>query len=1262
MSSPLPLAPTEYKPVSKPTPTLSDLASNLPTPEALSELLPREAYLIEDFLGQGGMGAVYKAIQISLNRHVAIKIMPLALGAEFDFADRFRREAQSMASLSHPGIVGVFDFGIAGNYLYIVMEFIDGSDLHQVLKAQQITPDLALYLMPQICDAVATAHEHGIIHRDIKPANIMLTRDWRVKVADFGLAKRHGSTDTLVTQANLGLGTPDYAAPEQFEPNATVDHRADIYALGVTLYQMLTGKLPRGAWQPPSALVGTDPRLDAVLVKAMSPQPEQRHQTARDLAHAIVNFQQTLAWEHQQRALAATPMQSALLSKPHTTSGGKASGIAWLAGIAAAVALLGIGSWQVMKQKEAPEQKPVASIPTPSAAAPLAEKPKAPSPEKPRVPEPVKPSTSDASAQKMPPPAEVDSQPLVLVKANAGETKAPSNALTLKPAKQPAPSRWQPLWAPSEQKGRVGEFEWKDGRLTGGGAMLRKTAHAANAAIRAIVVVDSLSRAPGIALRAGADDTVMASIEPSLKVIRVSQKEGKPNSPHKPVGDLPVPSMTDGEHRLELVVVGDVAGVSWDGNYLGGIALPHPPHEGSTGVYATVGTFRDIEWQSLDSDVTKPMPQLARLPDPSKWKPVFPAAYLKDGGITFKPVNNLAPADVRFADGAVRVKIPVSELGKGLNMRLRSSGGASVQVEFGTSGGTLRRIWREADQEHSERLVGFGFSTPSETAEFAFVAVDHTLGFFVNNLQVATASLPDAQPGLVSFYGKDASLYDIEWQSLDPAPEAAPKTAAELQLDQLAAEYQAEFDKLGGNAFKTALSTLNSQFAAALDRAAAQAQQKGQLEDVLTLQAEAKRMKEAPSMPEQDDEGTPTVLKPLHDTYRKSLARLMSDRDARGKPAVEAYKKKLTAYQVQLTKAGDLDGAVKAKNALTAMDSVPASTSAPAITSSGSIPASAALPPPRPGRLKGWGEIKSQPIDLTAAAPYVDFIQAVGKEGGWLALRANGELVTSFDPNSYLVKHPVTRLKLHDAHIIAFGRRELTLRMNHLVSVEQVSASNWGGGEVKDAAVSNGGVYIIVRADGTVRLRDLEGVKGKPAIQPNEAAKLTRGVTEVVQSTAGSRGVFALTSAGKVHGWVTPNRADNASDPDGSVQVMDCSALPPGIKQITCLNGGERTTSLYVLTHGGDVRRFDLADKASRLEPKEQSHLPPPGSVAALLDGLRHPLCILKSGERILISSDQEMAAVVKKNSASPHVFPFGFKFTDANLGNVTSRYVLWFE
>jgi serine/threonine protein kinase len=196
-----------------------------------------------------------------------------------------------MAALTHPNIVQVYDFGYASDhFLFISMELVEGGDLSAALKAGRMTPEAALHLLPQICDGLQKAHEHGIVHRDIKPANIFLTGDGRAKVADFGLAKRIDHTGSLLTSTEMGLGTPDYAAPEQYDNLPDVDHRADIYALGVMMYQLLTGQLPRGAWKSPSSLVGTDPRLDAVVLRAMEPARRDRYQSAAELREDIVRI------------------------------------------------------------------------------------------------------------------------------------------------------------------------------------------------------------------------------------------------------------------------------------------------------------------------------------------------------------------------------------------------------------------------------------------------------------------------------------------------------------------------------------------------------------------------------------------------------------------------------------------------------------------------------------------------------------------------------------------------------------------------------------------------------------------------------------------------------------------------------------------------------------------------------------------------------------------------------------------------------------
>lgn len=162
-----------------------------PAPDHIAVLLPQ--YDVEALIGRGGMGAVYKAVQIKLKRPVAIKVLPaeLAQTEQEAFVARFQREAQLLASLNHSGIVTIYDFGqMAGGSLYFVMEFVDGTDLNCLIRDKKLTPAEALKLAMQICDALQFAHDNGVIHRDIKPANVLVTRDGRAKLADFGLALR----------------------------------------------------------------------------------------------------------------------------------------------------------------------------------------------------------------------------------------------------------------------------------------------------------------------------------------------------------------------------------------------------------------------------------------------------------------------------------------------------------------------------------------------------------------------------------------------------------------------------------------------------------------------------------------------------------------------------------------------------------------------------------------------------------------------------------------------------------------------------------------------------------------------------------------------------------------------------------------------------------------------------------------------------------------------------------------------------------------
>jgi serine/threonine protein kinase len=234
------------------------------------------------------MGAVYKARQPRLDRFVALKILtrqPDRGITDTEFAARFQQEARALARINHPDIVAVYDFGEAGGYHYLLMEYVDGLTLRQLLQTRKLLPEQALSIVPKICEALQFAHERGIVHRDIKPENILLDKQGRVKIADFGIAKILGAqaAGAALTGVKDVIGTPHYMAPEQVEKPATVDHRADIYSLGVVFYEMLTGELPLGNFQRPSRKVQVDVRLDEVVLHALEKEPDRRYQHASEV-------------------------------------------------------------------------------------------------------------------------------------------------------------------------------------------------------------------------------------------------------------------------------------------------------------------------------------------------------------------------------------------------------------------------------------------------------------------------------------------------------------------------------------------------------------------------------------------------------------------------------------------------------------------------------------------------------------------------------------------------------------------------------------------------------------------------------------------------------------------------------------------------------------------------------------------------------------------------------------------------------------------
>ncbi len=240
---------------------------------------------IQQLLGVGGMGAVFRVRQRELDRVAALKVLPGEMAADAGFTERFLREARLLASLSHPHIVTVYEFGQREGIYFLLMEFIDGVTLRQALRAEPIKKlgsKETLAIVGQLCDALQFAHDEGVVHRDIKPENILIDKRGRVKIADFGLARLLGQSPTMptLTGTHQLMGTPAYMAPEQIEGLPGIDHRADIYSMGVVFYELLTGELPLGRFSPPSERAETDVRLDEVVLRTLAREPDRRYQQA----------------------------------------------------------------------------------------------------------------------------------------------------------------------------------------------------------------------------------------------------------------------------------------------------------------------------------------------------------------------------------------------------------------------------------------------------------------------------------------------------------------------------------------------------------------------------------------------------------------------------------------------------------------------------------------------------------------------------------------------------------------------------------------------------------------------------------------------------------------------------------------------------------------------------------------------------------------------------------------------------------------------
>ncbi len=261
-----------------------------------------------ELIGQGGMGFIYKAQQPDLDRTIALKILSPELGKDPAFTERFAREARVLGKLNHPHIVTIFEHGENDGFFYLMMEYVDGVNLREAMTAQKFTPEQALAVIPDICDALQSAHDQGIWHRDIKPENILLDQEGKVKIADFGIARIIGDRGLNFTLTNTGnaLGSAAYMSPEQHENPHKIDHRADIYSLGVVLYEMLTGELPLGRFPAPSERSDVDQRIDDLVLRTLEKERELRQQSAAQIKTDIAHLNRSKSTPNYQKINTST--------------------------------------------------------------------------------------------------------------------------------------------------------------------------------------------------------------------------------------------------------------------------------------------------------------------------------------------------------------------------------------------------------------------------------------------------------------------------------------------------------------------------------------------------------------------------------------------------------------------------------------------------------------------------------------------------------------------------------------------------------------------------------------------------------------------------------------------------------------------------------------------------------------------------------------------------------------------------------------------
>ena len=911
-----------------------------PSDEEIARLFPQ--YETLGIIGRGGMGAVYRARQVALDREVAIKLLPLEVSADQAFADRFVREARAMAKLSHPNIISVFDFGTTGEgHLFFVMEYVEGANVSEIIRGPGLGPDQAVAIAGQVCTALAYAHGKGVVHRDIKPANVMVGTDGAAKVADFGLARVEGADPAEYGQTVTGtiMGTAEYMAPEQ-KRGMAVDHRADIYSVGVMLYEMLCKEPPQGAFEPPSQRAGCDARLDQIVLKAMHRTPEGRYQSTTEMKMDLEASRTPLPVAPQRRLPPPRMPHAPVIIPEKKSPAGLIGGVVIVALVAGALFFL--------NQKPEPTHGPAAQAPKAGTPVPDSAPKSAffgpPLPADFKIPEvmpdvvPVE-KTPVSPAPPLTGPKDLLAGVDVARDAVAGEWKTTPGGLMVSNNGFPVLLGFN--YVPPEEFDFEIEFTIQDGKCE----------------VSQVLPLAGTS----IVWKMGWGDQDPTSFmfgpfldgKPSDNNARgeawMRHPRLKPNQRYRSVVEVrrdSLRALLDGEEVLR-----------WSGDFhrFGSetyFRLPNPRELGLA-AWKTAVLFHKAEIRPPG------IANLAAVPRSAPgWTDLLAGVDLKRDALSGDwRMENGELVSREDATSHHTLELPVAKVPLNYDLRYRLTRrkqGAALYfaARSGNTGGALMFDgWVGLEKQTGAVFVG-----DDSTAEGARVVqpkpffevmgrhellvqvredrvtvsldgkelLNRKLGLARLNqidgsfLRAGQRSRPIFAVGVcggeVVFHSIEMKPQDIPMVAAAPASSALVAASNDPRLARLEAAFQVRFDNDAQKPYLALVAALNQSYLAnGVARLRVAAQTKGSLDEITALDAEKAAIDRGEGVPATDDGGTPEALKIFRSSYRMAMTKYNADRAKTAGQLYDMYLASLDGYVAELTRANKIDDAKKIK-------------------------------------------------------------------------------------------------------------------------------------------------------------------------------------------------------------------------------------------------------------------------------------------------------------------------------------------------------------